>query len=396
MKLRQPDIEAPRLNQKEIGWQRYKFTLLTPLYGGGMVAGEPDKEMPVRAASIRGQLRFWWRLLNRKKYPGSKKLFEAERKIWGGLGDGGNGYASQVHVRIREHHRIKPSIIEADVSKANKLPRYALVPLLGNGRSQLLQNLEFTLEIACPDTLQKEIKDVLRWWMTFGGLGGRTRRGFGSVTSDELSPIDEKEAQKAGCRLIIDRKSVSTRAVHAWQETVTRLKWFRQEKGIGRNAPHPDSKSPAGRSRWPEPDSIREITKSNAKQHPPEHEARPAFPRAAFGLPIIFHFIGRGEPEDTTLKPKAHERLASPLILTAYKLESGQFAPAALRLPTDHLKDLSLELTWEEGSREVSRELWWPSDHNEACAKAKRIKPMQNRGCDALEAFLDFFAKGGK
>ncbi|MEJ2046041.1 MAG: type III-B CRISPR module RAMP protein Cmr1 [Reinekea sp.] len=43
-------------------WQTYECELVTPLYGGGIEAGVIDEEMPIRASSIRGQLRFWWRI----------------------------------------------------------------------------------------------------------------------------------------------------------------------------------------------------------------------------------------------------------------------------------------------------------------------------------------------
>lgn len=86
-------------------WRRYRCRLLTPLYGGGVTAGEIDRQMPVRATAIRGQLRFWWRLLNRRRpafcsdgQPDSGKLFAGERALWGGLGDR-DATASQVLLR---------------------------------------------------------------------------------------------------------------------------------------------------------------------------------------------------------------------------------------------------------------------------------------------------------
>ncbi|MEI8633100.1 type III-B CRISPR module RAMP protein Cmr1 [Vibrio sp. PP-XX7] len=65
-------------------WVSYQCTLVTPMYGGGVNAGEVDKEMPIRASAIRGQLRFWWRIACGPK--DSKALFE-KRKLFGvGLG----------------------------------------------------------------------------------------------------------------------------------------------------------------------------------------------------------------------------------------------------------------------------------------------------------------------
>jgi len=44
-------------------WTHYTCKLVTPLYGGGVRAAEVDTAMPIRAAGIRGQLRFWWRIV---------------------------------------------------------------------------------------------------------------------------------------------------------------------------------------------------------------------------------------------------------------------------------------------------------------------------------------------
>ena len=41
-----------------------KCELMTPMYGGGVEPGKVDRAMPIRPSAIRGQLRFWWRLLN--------------------------------------------------------------------------------------------------------------------------------------------------------------------------------------------------------------------------------------------------------------------------------------------------------------------------------------------
>ncbi len=46
--------------------ETYQVKVITPIYGGGVKAGEPDKDMPIRASAIRGQLRYWW-------HPGKKK-----------------------------------------------------------------------------------------------------------------------------------------------------------------------------------------------------------------------------------------------------------------------------------------------------------------------------------
>ena len=66
-------------------WVTYECKLVTPMYGGGVNGGQVDKEMPIRASAIRGQLRFWWRIACGPKDP--KVMREKEEAIWGGIGE---------------------------------------------------------------------------------------------------------------------------------------------------------------------------------------------------------------------------------------------------------------------------------------------------------------------
>ena len=70
------------------------------MYGGGVKAGEVDLNMPIRASALRGQLRFWWRLLNSATYPTSVGLFNAESALWGGISSNGP-QASQVRLQVK-------------------------------------------------------------------------------------------------------------------------------------------------------------------------------------------------------------------------------------------------------------------------------------------------------
>ena len=70
------------------------------MFGGGVTAGEVDPEMPIRASALRGQLRFWWRLLyGADKEPA--KLFVAESALWGGISSEGPR-VSQVTLQVRQ------------------------------------------------------------------------------------------------------------------------------------------------------------------------------------------------------------------------------------------------------------------------------------------------------
>jgi CRISPR-associated protein Cmr1 len=183
-------------------------------------------------------------------------------------------------------------------------------------------------------------------------------------------------------------------ALAAWRISVDRLRFFRQGANLGRNPRALDSASPVGRSRWPEPDHIRQLAKKNAKRHVPQDPVVEAFPRAGFGLPIIFHFKDPGEPSDHTLQPihpasgQKADRMASPLILRPY-WDGEHWRPAALLLPGWE-GALSPEVGFGDGPYRRA----WPDDPAERQRLSSLIKPMAGRGDDPLTAFLDYFERG--
>ncbi len=128
----------------------------------------------------------------------------------------------------------------------------------------------------------------------------------------------------------------------ALEAGLARLKDFRQAVGLARN-PGQQANRP-GRSRWPEPDQIRRLTSTHAANHAPAHPVG-KFPRAAFGMPIIFHFQGNGEPGDTSLQPAGAERLASPLVIRPAVGSDGRIRAIALILPQRVPLDTTLART---------------------------------------------------
>lgn len=433
MKIRTPSIDVPDWPPSastEPEWHEYRVTTITPLYGGGVEAGKPDVEMPIRAAAIRGQLRFWWRLLNRKNYSTSQALFAAERAIWGGMSEKDEDNSSKVRLRIKmlSSPQTKPC---ANYQKNEATGRYKGTPkfdrdihsyALFPGQGKLAKGghsiekepadvinpgLRFLLSIHCEDELRgNEILRVLRWWASFGGVGARTRRGLGSVKVEGLSPISEQEVTDQG--LWIKQLPLQANSIQAWNDAITRLQKFRQGVDIGRNAGQQQNRP--GRSRWPEPDVIRRATgkireKAGNIVFKIIH-TQDLLPRALFGLPIIFHFQGesndiKSDPYDTQLAPESADRFASPLVLKAVWNGTG-FRPTALLLSdgsellsrnlclkgADNGSNLPQDKFFESGA-------WWSLDAIESDTGASSIQPLQNRGnSNPLFAFLDYFEKG--
>ncbi len=403
---------------------------ITPLYGGGVLPGEVDTEMPVRSSAIRGQLRFWWRTLNRHRFAEANDLFRAEIELWGGMSADGPR-ASRVRLRVdtgeiatpRPAFEFQPKPGGGFKSMPKPAPwisAYALFSAQGKltDGGQRIENppakladagLAFTLKILLKEGLSSELCDQViesvRWWSAFGGIGARTRRGSGAVQTNGFVPVIDKEVKALGGRLELSRQT-HTSAIKAWKEAVNHLKDFRQTPDIGRG-PYNDETRRPGRSHWPEADEIRRKSGMNADTHPPKHRVQTAYPRAAFGLPIVFQYKDvtrdpkHSDPLPHVLEPSdekpdtKRDRMASPLILRPY-WDGRHYRAAALLLPNwQAVLDQELKLRPQAGGTPHTGLTTWPSDNRQRQATAADIPPMAGHTDDPLNAFLDFFAKRG-
>ncbi len=409
MKYRIPNIaRISDINSETISEYRpknsetYQVKVITPIYGGGVKAGEPDKEMPIRASSIRGQLRYWWRFLQmygENNIIDKEELFKKEREIWGGMGNeeelkesDQKDFSSKVFIKVNAKPISEQQITNAkDTIGNNNGISYALFSAIqGRENHKLIkEGYTFQLNVFSQELCKEDWQSVLlsvRWWACFGGIGARTRRGLGSVEIEGISPLTQNDVKAYYCEL---KEINASGAINSWNKAIEKLYQFRQGVGIGRD---PGNGNTPGRSRWPEPDSIREIT--GKAGHPIEHPARQSFPRAAFGLPIIFEFKEQGEPPKTELIPQTSERMASPLILKAMRTKNG-YKAIALKLPTAHVNDKTvlLKKSGDENGAKLPKTFspneWWDK------AKAKNVKPINEyNGTDALTAFMNYFTKG--
>jgi len=396
----------------DTGWATYDCKLVTPLYGGGVRAGEVDQSMPIRPSGIRGQLRFWWRLAC-GPFDSSKTMFQREAAIWGGIG-GSGPTASKVSVRVdqirglqigaaftyQEAHN-QPGKFKTSPKESDWVEPYAVFPARGElskDKHSIAEpphrlaraDLRFRLRVHLHEDLdaqqRQEVQAALRWWASFGGVGARTRRGLGAVKVKDLEPVSREEVEGRGGQLCL--RDFERGAEEAWKTAVGRLSSFRQGEGAGRNPRKSGSNTP-GRSRWPEPDMIRRETGSHAPEHRPEHPVREVYPRAAFGLPIVFHFKdeNKGEPAQQLLVPEDGDRMASQLVLRPY-WDGQRWYPSALLIPG---WEQALEVVAQCGPDRDHRA--WPSESDpaERAALAAQIKPMAGRGDDPLSAFMTYF-----
>ena len=438
-----PPPEVRPVPNKNSITQVREYQLITPLFGGGVTPGECDPVTAIRGTEIRGQLRFWWRATRGGNFKDLAEMKNAEDKLWGApykKGDQGlsQGETVQIMVEVtKQGTRLEPFRVEENRRGENQVrPNresgvhpYAAFPLQPNQDDlkqqnppikALQDNIAFSLTISFPSAQRAEIEAALWAWETFGGIGARTRRGFGAFRSivikenDQVLPIDLPLATQEDVKRWLQknlerhvtsgswpanvphlrsqviegehfkcvRRNNSRDAFAIWEYLIESLKNFRQMR---RQSTIQDAKHP-GRSMWPEPSAIRQLTEQSHPRHanPIPNPAVNKFPRAVFGLPIIFHFKDRGEPEETSLEGAAQdfERLASPLILRPVSCRNNEFLGIALLLEGPRTTPGGLQLTEKNGSQH-------PVSTTLTRAEASQIPPLNGK-TDVLQAFLNY------
>ncbi|QUW02502.1 type III-B CRISPR module RAMP protein Cmr1 [Chloracidobacterium validum] len=366
----------------------YDIELITPMFGGGVSTQTNDPSFPIRPTAIRGQLQFWWRATVGAQYAKPEELRSAQSAVWGDTTQ-----ASRVQVRVDKLVFSAPTPCAQydrdrhDNSRYRSIPTwkepfnkpdlsYVLFPFQGkleSGRKTIetepascIHSASFRLTVLCHKSIdfEQQVEPALWAWVNFGGLGSRTRRGCGAIRCPSLIPehladliskarayltADQPKGWPVLAQAFLVGKAFGT-ASDAWSDAIHHFRHFRQGEGVGRNPGQPGANRP-GRSRYPEPETIRRITGHRSPRHARlNHIPDDAFPRAELGLPIVFHFQDQknGEPPDTVLYPdddpqgNERERMASPLILKPVALQDGNFVPLIVRLKTPTLTGVAL------------------------------------------------------
>ena len=420
----------PKENDERITQTR-QYKLITPLFGGGVSPRENDPSKLIRETSIRGQLRFWWRAMR-----GNGTLAEMKKREDAIFGSANQDFGqSKISIAVAVNKiGTSEQIYESGggnpkpVGKWQKIAyaAFALQPTKDEpNQKEIRVGVEFALNISYPRKIEiknnkgeiivivedtdSEIEAAIWAWETFGGIGGRTRRGFGALdlfsaakNAKELqiakykTETAEKDIKNDLVKHLLPNKICDKNVPHltiesnfkvkksadsqtAWNNVIDKFRQFRQF----RRDKNTQQVSPFGKSQWSEPRAIKAIDRNF------NNEGIVKFPRGEFGLPIIFHFPQReiGLP-DYTLNLKNEERLASSLILKPISCADGAVS-AALLIESSRASEFSLEVKSQNKQKEASAKL--------TTQEAKQLTdngltPLENK-TDVLQAFLDFFVK---
>lgn len=236
-----------------------KYKLLTPLFGGGVRANENDTTKLIRETSIRGQLRFWWRAMR-----GTGPIVEMKKREDEIFGSGGQkAVQSKILISVKvlssgsqvsafqNDQKTQSGPRRPKTETAREVHEYAAFPLSPdkderndpNWKSALVStDVEFHLKICYPKELEAEIQAALWAWETFGGVGARTRRGFGAIALTQIdgkpinapkfAEIEQYIRQKLSEYLLCD-KQVDSNLPHLNAEIDFRIKNSKTQKMRG-------------------------------------------------------------------------------------------------------------------------------------------------------------------
>ena len=158
-----------------------KIRTVSPLFLNGA-----DKKQPeLRAASVRGQLRYWFRAIEGAKTSDLQAVWKAEESIFGSTECG-----SHVSVRLLP-------------DSETKITRQSLLPHKGGSQqdafdSDVLCNLQ--LFVRAGSSFSEYLSQAFSTWLLLGGLGKRSRRMFGAFEIAHVYGSDDLEVQDGAAR----------------------------------------------------------------------------------------------------------------------------------------------------------------------------------------------------
>jgi CRISPR-associated protein Cmr1 len=278
-----------------------KYRVVTPMF----LSGADPNCVELRLPSFKGALRFWWRALAARHFAGDiKELRNAEDALFGSTRTG----VSRVRMRLAE------IAVQTDIQQ--KFPRNSWQSYIGFGlidkpgqtsRPCIQPDSTFTVELVCARCTSDEQRKTLRAALValglFGGLGGRSRNGWGSLTLECLMGLEDTWHAPADVNAleaaIASFLGVAV-ALQDWTAVTRQSRYAIGPVGTRSEAAH----------RW-----LAQRYQNAIKNIPNKPE------REAFGLPRKH------------TGPNAGARRASPGFLHVHQAEGAKAIPVALFLP---------------------------------------------------------------
>ena len=163
-----------------------RFRIVTPMF----ISGANQTEAELRVPSIKGALRFWWRALTFAQHGDDLNgLGKKEAHLFGSADE--HVGQSKILLRLREHR--------LSFSGQRKWPQntwegYVGYGLIGGDQRRFIKaGSTFLLEAGISRELSKDeftsLRDAIITLGLIGGLGGRSRKGWGSLVLKRLEGL---------------------------------------------------------------------------------------------------------------------------------------------------------------------------------------------------------------
>jgi CRISPR-associated protein Cmr1 len=176
-----------------------QYEIVTPMFIGG---AHPNDAPEIRPPSVKGALRFWWRALqwgtclkdaNGDTCLALKALYQQEATLFGAAVEENRYGQGLCLIKLKQ---VQTQGIEENWPRNNDAGAgflgYGLdATQNGNPHRRGIKQGRFTVCLALKPTVTavqvQQLKNTLLIWGMLGGLGSRSRRGFGSVAITKLN-----------------------------------------------------------------------------------------------------------------------------------------------------------------------------------------------------------------
>ena len=349
--------------------QTYQIDIITPCFCGG---AEPEKHAEIRAPSIRGQLRWWFRVLGGFKSLAHLPLPKQESLIFG-LTAGDEETAGKLAVRVHPRGLKSTRKDGQELGHANFTDSAFLTfPVQSRekqgiktdyaGRGVIEGAFELTLLWRGEPSFAADLQALAVVFGNLGSLGFRARRAMGALAFQQQPPLKFSDAiVRFNTSHALDIRSLPS--VSAKGAISSLGGWLKSCRAHGRSGQNRDEQDGAYFAYAKNDHDIGYDMSDTANA--------PAF-RPALGLPIIQRTqraTNNWEWAWNVQKRKNEGRFASPVILRPHRAADGSWH--ALVIFVDAKKwDVSKKVYLNGTPRDVSLDLY------EAMKSDPRLKPF--------------------
>ncbi len=168
----------------------YEIEVVTPLF----LSGADQTNVELRAPSIKGQLRWWWRAMH--GHLTLSELKKKEEEIFGSTSKRSSFslIVDSAHIKMSKDN-LPPGKKEMVTSRGKTFPM-SIIDYLAYGiaefqkgkgnvykRPHIRPKSIFNMKcVFYNENIITEIEKTILYWIYFGGLGAKSRNGFGSLT----------------------------------------------------------------------------------------------------------------------------------------------------------------------------------------------------------------------